>query len=107
MDARELNNTRKAKTELLFFNRVPKVGSQTTMELLKSLSIKNDFHYHKDRTQKVETIKLTYSEEVRPGELVTDQLTRSQLQKWLTQLVSFFSPPSAYVKHVCFVNFTQ
>ena len=90
LDAEELNNTRKAKKELLFFNRVPKVGSQTTMELLKSLSIKNDFHYHKDRTQKVETIKLTYSEE-----------------KWLTQLVSFFSPPSAYVKHVCFVNFTQ
>ena len=35
------------------------------MELLKSLSIKNKFHYHKDRTQKVETIKLTMSEEVR------------------------------------------
>ena len=64
LDAEALNNTRKAKTELLFFNRVPKVGSQTTMELLKSLSIKNDFHYHKDRTQKVETIKLTHSEEV-------------------------------------------
>ena len=61
----ELNNTRKAKKEILFFNRVPKVGSQTTMELLKSLSIKNNFHYHKDRTQKVETIKLTYNEEVR------------------------------------------
>jgi hypothetical protein len=60
----ELNNTRKAKKEILFFNRVPKVGSQTTMELLKSLSIKNNFHYHKDRTQKVETIKLTYNEEV-------------------------------------------
>ena len=83
----ELNNTRKAKKDILFFNRVPKVrgvccrmmdiikwitlmtsfvqvGSQTTMELLKSLSIKNKFHYHKDRTQKVETIKLTMSEEV-------------------------------------------
>ena len=68
MEARELNNTRKAKKELLFFNRVPKVGSQTAMELLKSLSIKNDFHFHKDRTQKVETIKLTYSEEVTPIE---------------------------------------
>ncbi len=34
------------------------------MELLKSLSIKNHFSYHKDRTQKVETIKLTYNEEV-------------------------------------------
>ena len=65
LDVNELNNTRKATKETLFFNRVPKVGSQTAMELLKSLAIKNNFHYHKDRTQKVETIKLTYSEEVR------------------------------------------
>ena len=60
----ELNNTRKAKKEILFFNRVPKVGSQTTMELMRALATKNNFHYHKDRTQKVETIKLTYNEEV-------------------------------------------
>jgi len=86
----DLNNTRKATKEILFFNRVPKVGSQTTMELLKSLSHKNQFTYHKDRTQKVETIKLTYNEE-----------------KWLANLVNYFEPPSVYVKHVCFVNFTQ
>ena len=55
----KLNNTRKAQKEILFFNRVPKVGSQTTMELMRALALKNNFHYHKDRTQKVETIKLT------------------------------------------------
>jgi len=90
LDPMELNNTRKAKKEILFFNRVPKVGSQTTMELLKSLSIKNNFHYHKDRTQKVETIKLTYNEEKR-----------------LSNLVNTFTPSSVYVKHVCFTNFTK
>jgi len=90
LDPLELNNTRKAVKETLFFNRVPKVGSQTTMELLKSLSVKNNFHYHKDRTQKVETIKLSSREE-----------------KWLSNLLDFFSPPSVYVKHVCFVNFTK
>ena len=74
LDVNELNNTRKAKKEVLFFNRVPKVGSQTTMELLKSLSIKNNFHYHKDRTQKVETIKLTYNEEVTARFLVLSEL---------------------------------
>merc|ERR1712166_758395 len=37
----DLNNTAKATKEILFFNRVPKVGSQTPMELLKSLSHKN------------------------------------------------------------------
>jgi len=86
----ELNNTRKAKKDILFFNRVPKVGSQTAMELLKSLSIKNSFHYHKDKTQKVETIKLTYNEEKR-----------------LAKLVNSFQPSSVYVKHVCYTNFTK
>ena len=64
LDPMEMNNTRKAKRDILFFNRVPKVGSQLTMELLKSLSLKNKFHYHKDKTQKVEVIKLTHSQEV-------------------------------------------
>ena len=50
-------------SSLAYFCRL-QVGSQTTMELLKSLSIKNNFRYHKDRTQKVETIKLSRSEEV-------------------------------------------
>jgi len=90
LDPMDFNNTRKAVKQTLFFNRVPKVGSQTTMELLKSLSIKNNFHYHKDRTQKVETIKLTTSEERR-----------------LSNLVNSFNPPSVYVKHVCFSNFTK
>lgn len=39
----ELNNTARAGIELLFFNRVPKVGSQTFMELLRRLSLKNQF----------------------------------------------------------------
>ena len=32
---------------------------------MRALALKNNFHYHKDRTQKVETIKLTNNEEVR------------------------------------------
>jgi len=90
LDPMELNNTRKAKKEILFFNRVPKVGSQTTMELLKQLSVKNNFHYHKDKTQKVEQIKLPYSKE-----------------KMLSKLVSGFEAPSVYAKHVCFSNFSK
>ena len=88
----ELNNTRKAKKEILFFNRVPKVGSQTTMELLKSLSIKNNFHYHKDRTQKVETIKLTYNEEVRTSLLaliILDLRYFENFSEMVVQLVRF------------------
>jgi len=90
LDPNDLNNTKNAKKDILFFNRVPKVGSQTAMELMKTLSVKNNFHYHKDRTQKVETIKLTYNEE-----------------KWLSNLINYFDAPAVYVKHVCYVNFTQ
>jgi hypothetical protein len=50
--------------ETLFFNRVPKVGSQTVMDLIRRLSTRNDFTFHKDGTQKTETVKLTYYEEV-------------------------------------------
>lgn len=90
LDMFELNNTRKSTKDLLFFNRVPKVGSQTTMELIRLLSLKNDFSFHKDRTQKVENIKLTHNEE-----------------KWLVNMVDYFTPASAYIKHVCFVDFSR
>jgi len=90
LDIEELNNTRKSTKDLLFFNRVPKVGSQTTMELIRLLSLKNNFSFHKDRTQKVENIKLTRNEE-----------------KWLVNMVDYFTPPSAYIKHVCFVDFSR
>lgn len=90
LDPNDLNNTKNAKKDILFFNRVPKVGSQTAMELMKTLSVKNNFHYHKDRTQKVETIKLTYNEE----------------QK-LATFVNSFRAPATYVKHVCYANFTR
>ena len=83
----ELNNTKNAKKEILFFNRVPKVGSQTTMELLKSLSIKNNFHYHKDRTQKTENIKLTYNEEVSKNLNVT--FFKIQFSEMVEQPVRF------------------
>lgn len=42
-DPWELNNTARSEMELLFFNRVPKVGSQTFMELLRRLAIRNQF----------------------------------------------------------------
>ncbi|PSN40983.1 Heparan sulfate 2-O-sulfotransferase pipe [Blattella germanica] len=90
LDAQQLNNTRKAGFDVIFFNRVPKVGSQTFMELLRRLSMKNHFGFHRDHIQRVETIRLT----------PTDQLN-------LATHVTNYAPPSVYVKHVCFTNFTQ
>ena len=64
-DPSALNNTKNHHKLSLVFNRVPKVGSQSTMELLRALSYKNGFTFHKDRPQKVENIKLTTREQVR------------------------------------------
>ncbi|XP_063931052.1 heparan sulfate 2-O-sulfotransferase pipe [Zophobas morio] len=84
------NNTRKAKQDIIFFNRVPKVGSQTLMELVRRLSIKNNFGFHQDHVQRVETIRLSPED-----------------QAALSSLVSSYEPPGVYIKHVCFTNFSQ
>ncbi|KAL4712036.1 hypothetical protein ACJJTC_003703 [Scirpophaga incertulas] len=86
----ELNNTARAGMELLFFNRVPKVGSQTFMELLRRLSIRNQFGFHRDAVQRVETIRLAPAD-----------------QQMLVSVVAAHPPPAAYIKHVCYTNFTR
>ncbi|XP_075978788.1 heparan sulfate 2-O-sulfotransferase pipe isoform X2 [Anticarsia gemmatalis] len=86
----ELNNTARAGAEILFFNRVPKVGSQTFMELLRRLAIRNQFGFHRDAVQRVETIRLAPAD-----------------QQILTSLVSSYAPPASYIKHVCYTNFTR
>lgn len=64
LDITALNNTKRAKKNVLFFNRVPKVGSQTFMELMRRLSLRNGFSFNKDRIQRVETIRLAPIEQV-------------------------------------------
>lgn len=86
----ELNNTKNARQEILFFNRVPKVGSQTFMELLKRLSYINRFRFHRDAVQRVEMVRLNLPQQY---ELVT--------------AISYLPPPAVFVKHVCFTNFTR
>lgn len=90
LEPSRLNNTRKAKQDIVFFNRVPKVGSQTLMELLRRLSIRNNFGFHQDNVQRVETIRLAPD----------DQMA-------LSSLVSSYEPPGVFIKHVCFTNLSQ
>ncbi|XP_046746616.1 heparan sulfate 2-O-sulfotransferase pipe-like isoform X2 [Diprion similis] len=90
LDIDALNNTRRATKQVIFFNRVPKVGSQSFMELLRRLSVFNRFFFNRDRVQRVETIRLAPIE---------------QLQ--LATMVSGYAEPSVYIKHVCFTNFTE
>ncbi|XP_008483237.1 heparan sulfate 2-O-sulfotransferase pipe [Diaphorina citri] len=63
LDPLSLNNTARARHEVLFFNRVPKVGSQTFMELMRHLSVRNGFGFHRDHIQRVETIRLPRHEQ--------------------------------------------
>ncbi|XP_053606260.1 heparan sulfate 2-O-sulfotransferase pipe [Plodia interpunctella] len=86
----ELNNTARAGIDLLFFNRVPKVGSQTFMELLRRLALRNQFGFHRDAVQRVETIRLAPPD-----------------QQILANLVTAYTPPASYIKHVCHLNFTR
>ncbi|XP_072157960.1 uronyl 2-sulfotransferase homolog pip isoform X2 [Bemisia tabaci] len=90
LDVNALNNTRKSPKDILFFNRVPKVGSQTFMEMLRRLSARNKFDFHRDHIQRVETIRIGVRE-----------------QYDLSRMIDTFSPPAVYVKHICFVNFTS
>lgn len=90
LESEQLNNTRKAMQDILFFNRVPKVGSQTFMELLRLLGIRNRFGFHQDRVQRVETIRLAPED-----------------QAALAAMVSSYEQPSVFIKHVCFTNFSE
>ncbi|KAG5669719.1 hypothetical protein PVAND_000014 [Polypedilum vanderplanki] len=90
LDAFKLNNTINADNQIIFFNRVPKVGSQTFMELLRRLSIRNNFLFHRDSVQRVETIRLALYQ-----------------QEELADMISDLPKPSVYVKHVVYTNFTK
>lgn len=85
-----LNNTRNAENEVLFFNRVPKVGSQTFMEMLTRLAEKNLYNFHRDPVQRIEMIRLA---------------PRQQYD--LARMISHLPSPTVYVKHVCYTNFTK
>lgn len=77
LNALSLNNTRHAENEIIFFNRVPKVGSQTFMELLRRLSIRNNFRFHRDAVQRVETIRLAPYQQEELAEMVSELPTPS------------------------------
>jgi len=90
LSSNQLNNTPIAGAQILFFNRVPKVGSQSFMELLRRLSIRNQFHFHRDHVQRVETIRMDVPQ-----------------QNKLADMIAHLSTPSVYVKHVVYTNFTK
>lgn len=76
-----LNNTRRAQNQIVIFNRVPKVGSQTFMELLRRLALRNNFKFHRDSVQRVETIRLAPHQQEELAEMVSELPTPSGKEK--------------------------
>lgn len=85
-----LNNTHNAEKDILFFNRVPKVGSQTLMVLLLLLSKSNGFKATRDKPRNVETIMLT-----------------PNFKEHLVQEIIQEEEPSSYTKHVAYIDFAS
>ncbi|XP_033149322.1 heparan sulfate 2-O-sulfotransferase pipe-like [Drosophila busckii] len=87
----QLNNTPRAQLDTLFFNRVPKAGSEKLMELLNLLAKRNNFQARRDP-------KLIYE---------TILMDRGFASRWLQAELLNCSGANSYSKHVAFVNFAQ
>ncbi|XP_062134242.1 heparan sulfate 2-O-sulfotransferase pipe-like isoform X2 [Drosophila sulfurigaster albostrigata] len=87
----QLNNTPHSKLDTLFFNRVPKTGSEKLMALLKLLAKRNSFEARRDSEQLLETI------------LIDNGFARHLLDAEILNC----STPNSYTKHVAFVNFAE
>lgn len=86
----KLNITGKAQRFSLFFNRVPKVGSQSINRLLENLKTVNKFSFAKDRVNNVEQIVMSREKE-----------------RALAIDISKHPTGSVYSKHVAMVDFNR
>uniref|UniRef100_A0A1I8M4Q8 Heparan sulfate 2-O-sulfotransferase pipe n=1 Tax=Musca domestica TaxID=7370 RepID=A0A1I8M4Q8_MUSDO len=85
-----LNNTKRAEVDVVFFNRVPKVGSQSLMELMAKLGKVNNFVHSRDVGKPHETIFL-----------------QPPKQKELIHEIYNLTRPRIYSQHIAYINFTQ
>lgn len=76
--------------DVVFFNRVPKVGSQSLMELMARLANVNGFVHGRDPGKAHETIFL-----------------KPPQQKEKIREIYDMSRPRAYSQHIAYINFTQ
>lgn len=84
-------SSKNVNTNTVFFNRVPKAGSATLLEILRHLSIKNGFTMSRDgvfHESQREDIMLDYEQQIA-----------------LTTMVNHFSSPTVYFQHTGFVDF--
>ncbi|XP_037927254.1 heparan sulfate 2-O-sulfotransferase pipe-like [Teleopsis dalmanni] len=85
----QLNNTVKAEQEVLFFNRLEKVGSQSLSQLIITLSIYNKFIPHRNAPYAIAPI-----------------LQSPEEQKLVAEEISELGAGVSYVEHINWINFT-
>lgn len=85
-----LNNTKKAQVDVVIFNRVPKVGSQSMMQLMIQLGKVNNFVHSRDSSKPHETILLPPAQ-----------------QKQLIEEIYKKPGPHIYSQHLAYINFTR
>lgn len=90
MAADALNNTKHAQADFVFFNRVPKVGSQSLMELMRRLGKINGFVHARNPGSVKETVMMPKEGQ---KNLIGDLLTRPK--------------PHVYSQHIAYINFTR
>ncbi|XP_011212676.2 heparan sulfate 2-O-sulfotransferase pipe isoform X1 [Bactrocera dorsalis] len=86
----DLNNTKNADVDLILFNRVAKVGSQSLMQLMTRLGKLNGFTTSRDSGKRYETVLIGPH---RQRELMMEVLTMPK--------------PHAYSQHLAYINFTR
>ncbi|XP_011183240.2 heparan sulfate 2-O-sulfotransferase pipe isoform X5 [Zeugodacus cucurbitae] len=85
-----VNQTSKAQVEIVLFNRVPKVGSQTLMALLNLLAERHGYEARRDKPSPMETVMLTPTFEISVIEDIMDK-----------------GEGTTYTKHVAFIDFEK
>lgn len=91
LDPYTINNTRKAQIDILFFNRIEKVGSQSMQIFLGHLGQVNDFNAYRNVIEPVEKGML---------------LDKEDEEAFAEQIISL-GEPSAYVHHANYMNFSD
>ncbi|XP_055912370.1 heparan sulfate 2-O-sulfotransferase pipe isoform X5 [Eupeodes corollae] len=90
-DDNNLNNTKRAQVDIILFNRVPKVGSQSLMVLMNKLGKINNYIARRDSGKSHETIILD----------------KHAQKEFAINITTSITPPFAYSQHIAYVNFTK
>ncbi|XP_032309644.1 heparan sulfate 2-O-sulfotransferase pipe-like isoform X4 [Drosophila ananassae] len=90
LKAADLNNTARAQLDTLFFNRVPKAGTEKMMELLKILAKRNNFIARRDVEGFFETV------------LMNPSFTKEFLHADILNATT----ANSYSKHIAFIDFS-